>query len=493
MGIIQRQGIRNTAITYVGIIIGFVNLLIIQPHFLTTEEVGLTRVLFSFSMLISTFLPLGIQNITIKYFPFYKNPEARHHGFFGFMILFPLAGFILFSLVILGFRDFIISHYIVNSKLFTEYFNFVFPLTFFLSFTGVLTSYSTSLFRTSVPAFINDIAVRILSVAVVSLYFIKLVSLSQFVFLFVSVYGVQALFLLIYVFRIDKPGIMPDKIKFTREEIGGMMRFGILVSIAALSSIGLKEVSVILIGQYLPLASAGIYAIAAFIPLVIEAPLNALDKIVQPKASDAWAKNNLEEIKTIYVKSSRYLLLIGGLLFLGINLNIESLMKLLPQNYSAGIPVVFIISIGSIFNLATGMNDAIIFYSSKYVSGIYLLLIMFILAVTLNVILIPQFGLEGAAIATASASFIYNVMKYFFIRKNFSLQPFDLKTIKLVIVVVVVWFTTKLVPAATFPLADIAIRSLIITSLYSGIIYFWKIVPELEPVLINYLKKIAGR
>lgn len=493
MGVIQRQGIRNTAITYIGIIIGFVNLIIIQPHFLTAEEIGLTRVLFSFSMLISTFLPLGMQSITMKYFPFYKNPDEKHHGFFGFMLLFPLGGFAFFSLLILAFKNSIIAHYETNSKLFTEYFDYVFPFMFFLSFTGVLMAYSTSLLKTTFPSFINDILVRVGSVIVVSLYHIKVITLDQFVFLFVLVYGIQMVLVFLYVFWIDKPGIMPDKEKFNREEIAGMLRFGIILSFAILSSIGLKEVSVIIIGKYLPLAQAGIYAIAAFIPLVIEAPLNALDRIVQPKTSSAWASNNLEEIKIIYEKSSRYLLLIGGLIFLGINLNIESLMKLLPADYSVGIPVVFIISLGSIFNLATGLNDAIIYYSKKYLSGIYLLVIMFIVAITLNIILIPDYGLIGAAIATASASFVYNVLKFFFIKRNFSLQPFDTRTLKIIGVIILVWFTVKFIPAFSLPIADIAGRSFLIIALYGGIIYFWKIVPELEPVFLNYLRKVTGR
>ena len=49
MGVIKRQGIKNTIATYIGFVIGFVNLIIIQPNFLSKEELGLTRVLYSFA------------------------------------------------------------------------------------------------------------------------------------------------------------------------------------------------------------------------------------------------------------------------------------------------------------------------------------------------------------------------------------------------------------------------------------------------------------
>jgi membrane associated rhomboid family serine protease len=102
-------------------------------------------------------------------------------------------------------------------------------------------------------------------------------------------------------------------------------------------------------------------------------------------------------------------------------------------------------------------------------------------------------GLIGAAIATAGASLVYNALKFLFIKKNFSLQPFDLKTLKIIVVILIVWLIVNFVPVISSPIADIAIRSLIIIAFYGGIIYFWKIVPELEPVFLSYLKKITGR
>src|SRR5690349_1760829 len=134
MGVIRRQGITNTITTYVGIVIGFVYLIVISPHFLTKEELGLTRILYSFSLLAAMFVPVGIGNATIKYFPLFKNEETRHHGFFGFMLLFPVFGYLLTSGLIWLLRDFFLNQYRKESPMFLEFFNYVFPLIFLLSF-----------------------------------------------------------------------------------------------------------------------------------------------------------------------------------------------------------------------------------------------------------------------------------------------------------------------------------------------------------------------
>jgi hypothetical protein len=53
MGIVKRQGIKNTIIIYFGILIGFISLLIIQPVYLSKAEMGLTRLLLAFASLYS--------------------------------------------------------------------------------------------------------------------------------------------------------------------------------------------------------------------------------------------------------------------------------------------------------------------------------------------------------------------------------------------------------------------------------------------------------
>ena len=126
MGVIRRQGIKNTIIGYLGILIAFVSFFVVQPYCLTKEEIGLTRVLYSFSIIVAMFVPLGIGNATIKYFPLFKDEEKKNHGFFGFMNIFPLIGYVVSAALLFTFKDFILNQYRSESPLLLEYFDFVF-------------------------------------------------------------------------------------------------------------------------------------------------------------------------------------------------------------------------------------------------------------------------------------------------------------------------------------------------------------------------------
>ena len=491
MGTIRKQGIQNTVVTYFGIIIGFLNLIVLQPYCLSPEEIGLTRVLFNFSMLVAVFLPMGVANITIKYFPVFRNIEKQHHGYFGFMLLFPFIGFIIISFVLYLLHDFIISKYIAESKLFTEYFDYVFPLSLALGLISVLNYYAFALFKTTFPSLLNDVIARVFSMIVICIYFLKWISLNQFVFLFVSVYALQLILLLFYIYQIDKPGWKPNKEFLKTQNLSQIFGYGFILSFVSFAALGLKLIDTVMIGVYLPLANVGIYSIAAFISTVIEAPLNSLDKISTTKIAHAIAMKNMDDVKVIYYKSCRYLLLLGGLLFVGININIHSLYMFLPPAFSGGESVVFIISLGTLVNMAIGSNGAIIFSSDKYKFGAVLLAMITLVAFFSNMMLIPRFGLTGAAMSTAFATFLYCLVRYVFIYLKFGLQPFDQRTLKVAGIILSSFVVNYFLPILSNPLADIILRSSVITIVFVSSTFFLQIVPEFHEY-IPFLKNKRG-
>jgi hypothetical protein len=73
------------------------------------------------------------------------------------------------------------------------------------------------------------------------------------------------------------------------------------------------------------------------------------------------------------------------------------------------------------------------------------------------------------------------------------LQPFEIQTLKTLLTIALTGIVVYFIPTMISPLADIIIRSVVITLLYTGAIYFMRVVPELEPVAMAYLRKIFMR
>ena len=146
------------------------------------------------------------------------------------------------------------------------------------------------------------------------------------------------------------------------------------------------------------------------------------------------------------------------------------------KDFSLGKSVVFIISLGTLINMATGSNDALIYTSKNYIYITYLLIGLVIVAFVNYMIFIPLFGINGAAIATALSAFLFNLGKYLFIWKKFDLQPFNLTTVKIAVAIVVTYAVGSIVPALNNPFIDILIRSMIITLCFAGLCFMTKII-----------------
>src|SRR5690606_29142206 len=128
-----------------------------------------------------------------------------------------------------------------------------------------------------------------------------------------------------------------------------------------------------------------------------------------PITAQLMSDKKYDELNVLYKKSSVSLQLVGGYVLLGILVNIKSIYNLLPPEYGGGIFVVFMIGISRYFDLLLGNNNAIIFNSKYYKMVLFLGLLLAVLAVSLNMIFIPAYGIDGAAIATIIAIGLYSL------------------------------------------------------------------------------------
>ena len=474
MGIIQRQSLANALLIYSGILIGFINMYL-QPVCLSPEVFGLTRVLLSFSGLVSAIMPMGAGNIMMRFFQNYVGKEEEKNRFISFTFVFGLAGFAIFSILLLLNSGWIIDSYSKQSGLFAANFGFVFLLSFFMVCISLANCYSFALAKSVVPSLFSELLIRLFLMTLVGLFYFNYIGLEGFIIGFVCSYGINFIGVMSYVFHIDKPKFRFD---FGKLEWKGMAGFGIMIAIATMASIGLKNLDTIFLVRYLNLETAGIYSIALFMGLFIETPLNSLDRIASIKIAMAIAQNDQQEIKDIYHKSSSNLFLVGGLLFIGVNSCVTPLLTFLPPDYRGNELVIFIISLGSLVNMASGSNTSIIYNSEHYLKGTILLAGMFALLFILLWILIPLYGIIGSAMAIAITSSSFNLSKLLFIKRYYHMQPFGWDSVRLAILIGLVTIIGQYLPHLTLPVGDLVYRGMIVTVLYLGIAYFFKLIPE---------------
>src|ERR1700712_909174 len=182
MNLLQRQGFLNSLILYAGIALGFFNLIILFQRYLTIEQIGFFNLMIAITFLYAQFASFGLSNVILKYFPYYKNEDKGHGGFIGFVILWALCGFVIFTVVFLLFKNSIILFYQQKkgASLLVQYFYYLVPLSFLTMVFATLESLASTIFKNVLPSFLREVVLRVFTLGSVLLIAWNLINYHDF-------------------------------------------------------------------------------------------------------------------------------------------------------------------------------------------------------------------------------------------------------------------------------------------------------------------------
>ncbi len=485
MGVIAKQSIIATIISYSGAFIGFLTTFFILTAFLTPEEIGLTRVLLETANLLSAIGMLGMSTSIYRFFPYFKervgNPP-KHHGFYYHMIRVALVGCIGILLLYLLLRTPLSAFFGKNSALFVHYYYAVVPLTVFLLFWLVFELYAVQMMHLIVPKFIREIVLRILLIGVYLIYAIQWVSLNVTIILFVLVYGICMMLSYYYLNRVAYTGMYHEKNFLTPALKHDFLRYTALYVLASFGTTLASRMDLFMISSLDSggLNSAGIFSIAFFIIAVIEIPSRSLLNISTPRMAEAMKQNNIAEANRIYRQVALYQLLTGGIIFLLIWFNIRNVFAIIPNGhlYTVGIPVVLFLGLAKLIEITFNFSHPIVSCSRYYHWNLYYTGIVTLVSILLNIQFIHTGGIVGAAQATLLTMLFGYGVQQFLVMRFLHIHPFSFRMLRLLGVFAIIILINPLLPTLSNPWTDILMRGsmLLVVSLLG--IYLLRVSPE---------------
>lgn len=491
MGIIVRQSISNTVVSYLGISLGFVLTILLYPHILAPEEYGLTRVLISASYMCSQFAHLGFQHLVIRYYPFFRNAAPDGHGLLFWVITIPFVGFLIFTLLFLLAGDLIIGYYSDQSPLFVEYFLWVIPLTLFILYFEILNSYLRSLRDSVTGSLVNEVVQRIITIALLVIYFFDWISFSLFISLFVMSYMIQPVLVAISIYRKKEFQIIPNFSIIRKKLVYGMARFSLYSLLGGLTTIIVWNVDVIMLGSMAGLGQTAIYAIAFYIASVVNIPQRSVEKIAGPLLSDFIKNKNWDEVGSVYSKTSLNQLMAGLLIFGLIWIHLDELFLLLPDIYTAGKWVVFIVAAGKLFEALTGPNTLILLNSQHYRVSFFANIFLVFVTISANYVLIPLYGINGAAFASALALILFNLVKLAYIYYWMNLQPLSYPMIWIVAFGSISIYISYMMIDFSSIWLNMPVKTIMFLVMFLLPLLYLNVSPDLNNILRTIFKKLT--
>tara|TARA_R110002051_G_scaffold291040_2_gene354879 strand:- start:615 stop:2075 length:1461 start_codon:yes stop_codon:yes gene_type:complete len=484
MGIVLKQSLNNTIITYLGFGIGAINTLFLYTRFLTDEYYGLVGVILSASAVLMPLLAFGVPNTLVKYFSGFK--EARTgDGFLTLMLLLPLI--MIFPIAVISYfsYDAIGSFIAKENPIVKSYVWYIFFIGIAMAYFEVFYAWARVHMKSVFGNFMKEVFVRIGITILLLLVYVKWISIDTFLIALVLLYVLRMIIMKVYAYYLRMPILnfnFPENSKV-------IVQYSALIILGGSAAVVLLEVDKVMINQFIKIENVAYYSVAIFIATVISVPSRAMHQIVYPLTAEILTNNDTVGLKDLYHRSSLTLFIVSGIIYLLIILNLEELYLLLPEEYTNGFGVVLIIGLAKVYDAVLGNNNAILYNSDYYKSLLVMGVLLALMTILFNLWLIPEYGLFGAAVASFSALCIYNTIKLVFVKIRFGILPFTTDMLKVLLVLILLSFIFYFIEFPFHPIVNIIIKSILITVIYTCFLYRFRLSEDVYGVISRLLKK----
>ncbi len=504
MGIVARQSIKGTIATYIGVAVGIVTTFFIQTKALEPEQIGLIDVLLQCSILLSGLAQLGTNSSAMRYYPFFKDEEHRDHGFFGWTLLVPFIGFVVFLLLFFLFKGSVVEFFSKDSSMFGNYVNFVIPLAFFLLYISVFETNSNLLLRIVLPKFIREVGLRVATLVVYLLYFYKVIDFDGVIIGFCVFYGLATLINIVYLFSLKRVSFKIEW-KYVKPQLRRDFMFYTLFMItAALAGNVIPMLSKFFVAGLTGFRLAGIFTIATNIAALVEMPYRSLGAISRPHISEAMANQNVARADSLCKNVALHQFVAGSFVFFLIWTNIDFIFNLLPNGdiYRLGKWAVLLLSLGRLLYSTFAVATTALSYSKYYYYSLLFTIFLAGMSLLLNSWLVPKYDINGGAASYALSYAVYTVLLLVFIRWKVGVLPLSGKMFPVLVIVLVLfglnwawvslltpWFAEMFTKSVYGLLIDAVLKSLLFVTIGLTAIYKLKVSQSINDLIDKVIKR----
>ena len=483
MAIVLNQSFKNTLIVYLAFAVGGINTLFLYTRFLDEDYYGLVTFLLSSSNLLMPLTAFGVQYTIVKFYSSYESKLERDK-FLSLAMVLPLLIAIPLGFSGSMFYEQISALLSIKNPIIKEYTFVIYLVAVATAYFEVFYAWSKVQFRSVFGNFIKEMYNRLVVMILLFSVYFKFITEKEFIYYLTSAYFLRLLIMMLYAFKLYLP-----KFSFSLpENYKEIFRYSLYIILAGSAGAILLDIDKVMIPAKEEIALAAYYTVAVFIGSAIEAPGRAMLQILQPLTSRAINDNNFEEVHKLYKQSSINLLLVGGLLFLLVNLNINELFKLLPFKYSGGSWVVLMISVAKLFKMFLGINGEIILNSKYYKVLLPLGLGMAFSVAYMNDWLIDLYSTNGAAISTLVVILFFNGIKLWYVKYKFDMIPYTGKTAQLLFLIILFFFSFYFWNFGFHPIINILLKSLLVFLLYMVLAIKLKLSSDINKLIYSVIK-----
>jgi len=212
------------------------------------------------------------------------------------------------------------------------------------------------------------------------------------------------------------------------ERVPGMKwefwRFTAPRALAGVAQLAMQRLDIVLVGALAGLPEAAVYTAASRFLVVGQLAGTAISRATQPRLARAIGSGEHDVTSQIYRTATAWLVLLAWPLYLVMALASNTLLGLFGSDYKVGAPVVVILSLSMLVATGCGMVDMVLIMAGRTSWNLGNAVLALVVNLVLDLLLIPQYGITGAAIGWGVAILFANLVPLTQVRLALHLHPF---------------------------------------------------------------------
>jgi O-antigen/teichoic acid export membrane protein len=493
MGVVFRQSIKTTIVTFIGAVLGGV-LILVSSNVMPEQQLGLVRNFPIQAVLASYFLTVGMGNTLFLFlhrFDNNDNPE-RKSVLISLCFMVPLIIFCLAMIPYFLFQDQLFRFFQEKDVSLLKQYMLCFPLfTLFSIIIIVLEGFLTAHIRTAQVSFVREIFMKGGNLLLFILFGFSLISFNVFIYAYVSVNLISVLILFFMAGRIEDFKFSFKWHLLARKEYREIFLFSAFHGLMNISATLIGFLDTQLLAGLSPegLSAIPVYTNATYLATLVSIPYRAMSAPASGDISRAYAKGDHEKVADSYKRSGLNILIASVFMCVIIVCNLHNAKAVLPVGHEAVSVLTLIMIIGRLTDSGTGLTDIALNISPYYRSNFYLSACLVTFMVICFYLVIPSYGLLGAAFVYTLSLGLFNLIKAYLVWTKLRLSPFSKGSLIALLIGLAVGVPIFFLPHSANPFLDAFWRSGLILAAFAGLVIWLKPSPDISHYINETLKK----
>ena len=201
-----------------------------------------------------------------------------------------------------------------------------------------------------------------------------------------------------------------------------MASFAVVSWASTLATTGLVWTDTLLLGYLASAEDVGIYTVATRLVGLAIFVLNPINSAFVPHVAHLYHLGDRRGVDTVFGAANRWIIRLSVPAFIMLLVYPEDLLGLFGPGYAAAAAVTVVLAIGQLANAAAGPCGSVLNMTGLVKVSLADNIAALVLNVSLNLVLIPRYGVIGAALAWTTSLILVNGTKYLQVRRMLGIR-----------------------------------------------------------------------